>query len=146
MSLLKELKPYPGSKKQKKRRGRGKGSGKGGTSTRGHKGQRARKSGNLPAGFEGGAMPLARRLPKFGFTNAPFKTVYEIVNVSQLNALKESEVTLEVLVSRGWVKKGKKVKVLGQGELSKPLQVKAHKFSKKAKELIEKAGGQAHTL
>ena len=146
MSLLKELKPHPGSKKQKKRLGRGKGSGKGGTSTRGHKGQRARKSGNLPAGFEGGAMPLARRLPKFGFTNAPFKTIYEIVNVSQLNTLKDSEVTLEVLVKKGWVKKGQKVKVLGQGELSKSLQVQAHKFSKKAKELIEKAGGQAHIL
>ena len=145
MNLLSELKPYPGSKKQKKRLGRGKGSGKGGTSTRGHKGQKARKSGNLPAGFEGGAMPLARRLPKFGFKNAPFKTVYEIINLSQLKAL-SGEVTPELLVSKGWVKKGKKIKILGQGEISKALQVKAHKFSKKAKEQIEKAGGQAHTL
>ena len=145
MSWLKGLKPYPGSKKQKKRLGRGKGSGKGGTSTRGHKGQRARKSGNLPAGFEGGAMPLARRVPKFGFTNAPFKTVYEIVNLSRLKDL-EGEVTPELLVQKGWVRKGQKIKILGQGEISKPLQVKAHKFSKKAKELIEKAGGQAHIL
>ena len=106
MSLLEQLQPYPGSKKQKKRRGRGKGSGKGGTSARGHKGQRARKSGNAPAGFEGGAMPLARRLPKFGFTNAPFKTVYEIVNLSQLNNL-EGEITPEVLAGKGLIRKGK---------------------------------------
>ena len=145
MSLLEQLQPYPGSKKQKKRLGRGKGSGKGGTSTRGHKGQRARKSGNAPAGFEGGAMPLARRLPKFGFTNAPFKTVYEIINLSQLNNL-EGEITPEVLVSKGLVKKRKKIKILGHGEVSKALQVKAHKFSKKAKEQIEKAGGQIHIL
>lgn len=145
MSLLSELKPYPGSKKQKKRLGRGKGSGKGGTSTKGHKGQKARKSGNLPAGFEGGAMPLARRLPKYGFTNAPFKTVYEIVNLSQLNHL-SGEVSPEQLAQKGWIKKNKKLKILGQGELSKALQVKAHKFSKKAKEQIEKAGGQVHIL
>ena len=145
MSLLEQLKPYPGSKRRKKRLGRGKGSGKGGTSTRGHKGQRARKSGNVPAGFEGGAMPLARRLPKFGFTNAPFKTVYEIVNLSQLNQL-EGEITPEVLVGKGLVKKRKKIKILGFGEISKALKVKAHKFSKKAKEQIEKAGGQISIL
>ncbi|MCY4321003.1 MAG: 50S ribosomal protein L15 [Bdellovibrionaceae bacterium] len=144
MSLLEKLKPYPG-KKQKKRLGRGKGSGKGGISTRGHKGQRARKSGNAPAGFEGGAMPLARRLPKFGFTNAPFKTVYEIVNLSQLNQL-EGDITPELLVSKGLVKKRRQIKILGQGEISKPLKVKAHKFSKKAKEQIEKAGGQISIL
>ena len=145
MSLLERLNPYVDSRKQKKRLGRGKGSGKGGTSTRGHKGQRARKSGNCPAGFEGGAMPLARRLPKFGFTNTPFKVVYDIVNLSQLKDWK-GEVTPELLVGKGWVQKGKKVKILGHGEISKPLQVKAHKFSKRAKELIEKAGGQIHTL
>lgn len=145
MSLLEELKPYTGSKKQKRRLGRGRGSSKGGTSGRGHKGQRARKSGNRPAGFEGGSMPLVRRLPKFGFTNAPFKVVYEIVNLSQLKDLKD-EVTPELLADKGWIRKGKKVKILGQGSISKPLQVKAHKFSKKAKELIEKAGGQVHIL
>ena len=145
MSLLSELKPYEGSKKQKKRKGRGKGSGKGGTSARGHKGQRARKSGNLPAGFEGGAMPLARRLPKFGFTNAPFKVTYEIINLSQLKDL-EGSVGPELFVQKGWIQKGKKIKILAKGELSKPLQVQAHKFSKKAKELIEKAGGQVQTL
>ena len=145
MSLLEELKSYPGSRKQKKRLGRGKGSGKGGTSTRGHKGQRARKSGNLPAGFEGGAMPLARRLPKYGFTNAPFKTEYEIINLSQLNQI-DGEVNPEVLVQKSLVKKNKKIKILGQGKLSKALQVKAHKFSKKAKQQIEQAGGQVFIL
>ena len=145
MSLLKELKPYPKSNKKKKRKGRGKGSGKGGTSTKGHKGQKARKSGNLPAGFEGGAMPLARRLPKFGFTNAPFKNVYEIINLSRLKNW-EGEVSPKTLADKGWVKKGAKIKILGQGEILKPLQIKAHKFSKKAKEQIEKAGGQARVL
>lgn len=145
MSLLESLKPYSGSKKQKKRKGRGKGSGKGGTSTRGHKGQRARKSGNAPAGFEGGSMPLARRLPKFGFTNANFKTTYEIINLSRLEDW-EGDVTPETLAKKGLIRKGKKVKILAQGKISKALQVKAHKFSKKAKEQIEKAGGQVHIL
>ena len=145
MSLLENLKTYKASHKQKKRKGRGKGSGKGGTSARGHKGQRARKSGNLPAGFEGGSMPLARRLPKFGFTNAPFKQVYEIVNLSQLKGLK-GEAGPELFVQKGWIRKGKKVKILGQGELSEALQVKAHKFSKKAQERIQKAGGKAQII
>ena len=147
MSLLAELKSYPGSKKPKKRLGRGRGSGKGGTSGRGHKGQRARKSGNVPPGFEGGAMPLARRLPKFGWTNAPFKTVYEIINLSRLKDWPEGEeVNPKLLVERGWIRKDRKLKILGQGTLSKPLQIKAHKFSQKAKEQIEKAGGQALSL
>lgn len=145
MSLLSKLESYKGSRKYKKRKGRGKGSGKGGTSARGHKGQRARKSGNLPAGFEGGAMPLARRLPKFGFTNAPFKQVYEILNLSQLKGLK-GEVGPDLFVQKGWVRKGKKVKILGRGELSEALQVKAHKFSKRAQEKIQKAGGKAQAL
>ena len=146
MSLLAELKSYPGSKKRKKRLGRGKGSGKGGTSGKGHKGQKARKSGNLPPGFEGGAMPLARRLPKFGWTNAPFKAVYEVINLSRLKDWPEKEVNPKLLSEKGWVRKGRKVKILAQGEISKALLVKAHKFSKKAKEQIEKAGGQALSL
>ncbi len=145
MSLLSELSFYPGSKKQKKRVGRGKGSGKGGTSGRGHKGQRARKSGNLPAGFEGGAMPLSRRLPKMGWTNAPFKKEYEIINLAQLNSM-EGEVTPEVLVQKGYVRENKKIKILAKGKITKPLQIRAHKFSQKAKEQIQKAGGQAITL
>ena len=145
MSLLSELSAYPNSKKNKKRLGRGEGSGKGGTSTKGHKGQKARKSGNIPAGFEGGTMPLSRRLPKFGFTNARFKTTYDIVNLSQLENWKE-EVNPETLAKKGLTHPRKKVKILAQGELKTALTVKAHKFSKKAKEIIEKAGGQVHNL
>ena len=145
MSLLAELKPYPGAKRRPKRKGRGKGSGLGGTSGRGHKGQRARKSGNRPAGFEGGAMPLARRLPKFGWTNASFKKRYEIINLSRLEGF-DSKVTPQALIEKGWVRKGEKVKILAKGTISKPLHIQAHQFSKKAKELIEKAGGQASIL
>lgn len=145
MSLLKQLKAYPGARRQPKRKGRGKGSGLGGTSGRGHKGQRARKSGNRPAGFEGGSMPLARRLPKFGWTNAPFKKRYEIVNLSRLKGF-ESEVSPQILVEKGWIRKNRKLKILAKGAVSKPLHVRAHHFSKKAKQLIEKAGGRAHIL
>ena len=145
MSLLKELKAYPGANRKPKRKGRGKGSGFGGTSGRGHKGQRARKSGNRPAGFEGGAMPLARRLPKFGWTNAPFKKQYEIMNLSRLEAF-ESQVSPQILIKKGWIRKGRPLKILAKGTVSKPLHVQAHRFSKKAKELIEKAGGRAHIL
>ncbi len=145
MSLLSELSAYPNSKKNKKRLGRGKGSGKGGTSTKGHKGQKARKSGNIPAGFEGGSMPFSRRLPKFGFTNARFKKKYDIVNLSQLENWEE-EVNPETLAKKGLVHQSKKVKILAQGEIKKALTVKAHKFSKKAKDSIEKAGGQVHNL
>ena len=108
MSLLGELTVYKGSKKRKNRVGRGKGSGRGGTSRRGHKGQRARKSGNLPAGFEGGAMPLVRRVPKFGWSNARFKIRYEIVNISQLENWNDDEVSPEKLALKGWIRKGKK--------------------------------------
>ena len=148
MSLLSELTPYPGSRKTKKRLGRGKGSGKGGTSTKGHKGQKARKGVHIPAGFEGGGMPLSRRLPKFGFTNARFKSKWEIVNLSGLLKWEENEVTPELLAKKGLVKSGQPVKVLAnQGEkFQKSLVVKAHKFSGKAKELIEKAGGRAVLL
>ena len=148
MSLLSELTPYPGSRKIKKRLGRGKGSGKGGTSTKGHKGQKARKGVSIPAGFEGGGMPLSRRLPKFGFTNARFKVEWEIVNLSELLNWEEKEVTPELLVKKGLVSSKKPVKILAkQGEeFKKPLVVKAHKFSGKAKELIEKAGGKIFVL
>ncbi len=145
MSLLSELSAYPNSKRNKKRLGRGKGSGKGGTSTKGHKGQKARKSGNIPAGFEGGSMPLSRRLPKFGFTNARFKKTYDIINLSQLENWK-GEVSPETLVKKGLAHRSKKIKILAQGEIKEALTVKAHKFSKKAKSVIEKAGGQVHNL
>ena len=145
MSLLSELTSYPGSRKTKKRLGRGKGSGKGGTSTKGHKGQKARKGVSLKSGFEGGTMPLSRRLPKMEFTNARFKTNYSIINLVSLQKL-SGEVTPEVLVKKGLARRNYKIKILAQGELKKSLIVKAHKFSKKAKEKIEKQGGQAQTL
>jgi len=145
MSLLSELKPYPKSTKKKKRLGRGKGSGRGGTSTKGHKGQKARAGKNRPAGFEGGSMPLHRRLPKFGFSNARFKVNYSIVNLSQLEQWKD-EVNPTNLYKKGLVKKNTKVKILARGQIKTALLVKAHKFSKKAEEHIKKAGGQVHIL
>jgi large subunit ribosomal protein L15 len=130
----------------KKRVGRGMGSGMGKTSTRGHKGQGSRSGSSLMRGFEGGQMPLHRRLPKRGFTNI-FKTEYEVVNVERLAGLNESEVTPESLRKAGVVtKKSSLVKVLGQGDLSKAITVSAHKFSKSAQEKIEKAGGKINVL
>ena len=130
----------------KKRVGRGMGSGMGKTSTRGHKGQGSRSGSSLMRGFEGGQMPLHRRLPKRGFTNI-FKTEYEVVNLERLATLDATEITPEVLRKAGIVtSKNTLVKVLGQGELSKALTVHAHKFSKSAQEKIEKAGGKITVL
>ena len=130
----------------KKRVGRGMGSGMGKTSTRGHKGQGSRSGSSLMRGFEGGQMPLHRRLPKRGFTNI-FKTEYEVVNLERLATLDATEITPEVLRKAGIVtSKNTLVKVLGQGELSKALTVHAHKFSKSAQEKIEKAGGKINVL
>src|ERR1700760_3184537 len=130
----------------RKRVGRGMGSGMGKTSTRGHKGQRSRSGSRSMRGFEGGQMPLHRRLPKRGFTNI-FRTEYEVVNLSRLEGLGESEITPEVLRKAGVVtSKSTLVKVLGQGDLSKALTVHAHKFSKSAQEKIEKAGGKIQVV
>jgi large subunit ribosomal protein L15 len=130
----------------KKRVGRGMGSGMGKTSTRGHKGQGSRSGSSTMRGFEGGQMPLHRRLPKRGFTNI-FKTEYEVVNLDRLASLGESEITPELLRSKGVVSSKKSlVKVLGAGELSSALTVHAHKFSKSAQEKIEKAGGKVMQL
>jgi len=130
----------------KKRVGRGMGSGMGKTSTRGHKGQGSRSGSSLMRGFEGGQMPLHRRLPKRGFTNI-FKTEYEIVNLERLAGIDEKEITPEVLRKAGVVNgKNALVKVLGQGDLSKAITVHAHKFSKSAQEKIEKAGGKVQVL
>jgi large subunit ribosomal protein L15 len=130
----------------KKRVGRGMGSGMGKTSTRGHKGQRSRSGSRMMRGFEGGQMPLHRRLPKRGFTNI-FKTEYEVVNLERLGNLGESEITPAVLRKAGVVSsKNTLVKVLGQGELSSAITVHAHKFSKSAKEKIEKAGGKVEVV
>ena len=126
----------------RKRVGRGMGSGMGKTSTRGHKGQGSRSGSRLMRGFEGGQMPLHRRLPKRGFVNI-FRTEYEVVNLEKLASIGDSEITPEVLRKAGVVSSKKSlVKVLGQGELSKALTVHAHKFSKSAQEKIEKAGGK----
>jgi large subunit ribosomal protein L15 len=131
----------------KKRVGRGMGSGMGKTSTRGHKGQRSRSGSHMMRGFEGGQMPLHRRLPKRGFTNI-FRTEYSVVNLSRIAELHEelgnAELTLEAFASKGLLKKRKGlVKVLGDGDLTVAVTVHAHKFSKSAQEKIEKAGGKA---
>ena len=139
-----------GANKNKKRVGRGPGSGHGKTSTRGHKGQKSRSGYSGRAGFEGGQMPLQRRLPKRGFTNI-WKTEYDIVNLAALAELAEAaqgslNVTPESLVELGMVRKGERVKVLGDGEIGKALKVTAHKFSKSARAKIEAAGGSCEEL
>jgi len=129
----------------KKRVGRGMGSGMGKTSTRGHKGQRSRSGSRMMRGFEGGQMPLHRRLPKRGFTNI-FKTEYTILNIERIAELGETEITFDSLVKAGLVRNGDLVKVLGDGELKKKINVQAHKFSKSAQEKITKAGGKAEVI
>ena len=127
----------------KKRKRVGRGGSRGGTSGRGHKGQKARTSGTVPARFEGGQMPIHRRLPKRGFTNFLFKTEYEIVNLELLQNLFEEgqTVTKELLLQSGCVKKGKFVKILGTGSLQKKLTLEVDACSKSAKEAIERLGG-----
>ena len=143
---LSTLKAPRKASENRKRVGRGMGSGMGKTSTRGHKGQGSRSGSRLMRGFEGGQMPLHRRLPKRGFVNI-FRTEYEVVNLDKLASLNHSEITPEVLRKAGMVSSKKSlVKVLGQGELSKALTVHAHKFSKSAQEKIEKAGGKVLVL
>ena len=129
----------------KKRVGRGMGSGMGKTSTRGHKGQRSRSGSRMMRGFEGGQMPLHRRLPKRGFTNI-FRTEYTVLNLDRIAGLGQADVTLETLVNAGFAKSGDLVKVLGDGELKKKVNVQAHKFSKSAQEKITKAGGKAEVI
>jgi len=143
---LADLTPAPGSRKKRKRVGRGPGSGHGKTSCRGHKGQNSRSGGGVKPGFEGGQMPLQRRLPKRGFTNI-FQKTFSIVNVGSLEKLEESEITPEVLIKQGLVRKIQDgVKILGNGELTKSVTVKAHAFSASAKEKIEKARGTAEVI
>lgn len=144
---LYELQPAEGSKFSSKRVGRGIGSGTGKTSGKGHKGQNARSGGGVRPGFEGGQMPLYRRLPKRGFTNI-FAKQYVSVNVEALEKLEDgTEVTAQVLKDNGIISKTLDgVKILGRGELTKKLTVKAAKFSASAKEKIEKAGGKAEVM
>ena len=131
---------------ERKRVGRGMGSGMGKTSTRGHKGQGSRSGSSLMRGFEGGQMPLHRRLPKRGFTNI-FRTEYTVINLDRLAELNVSEIALEDYKKLGLVSsKNALVKILGSGELSSAITVHAHKFSKSATEKIEKAGGKAVVL
>ena len=144
---LHELKPNPGSMKSRKRLGRGTATGQGKTAGRGMNGQGSRSGGGTRPGFEGGNMPLYRRLPKRGFTNI-FGTKYAELNVEALNRFDDgAEVTPELLKSEGILKKQLDgVKILGNGELAKKLTVKAHKFSKSAVEKIEAAGGKAEVI
>ncbi len=144
---LHELEAAPGSTRAKKRRGRGTGTGLGKTSGRGMNGQNSRSGGGVRLGFEGGQMPLYRRIPKRGFTNI-FGTVYETVNVDDLNGFDAGTVvTPEALEAAGLVKQVKDgIKILGDGSLDKNLTVKAHKFSKSAVEKIESAGGKAEVI
>jgi large subunit ribosomal protein L15 len=130
---------------KRKRVGRGMGSGMGKTSTRGHKGQRSRTGSRMIRGFEGGQMPLHRRMPKRGFTNI-FRKEYSIVSVERLAELGETTITPEVLRKAGVVKTKHPVKILGDGELTVALTVSAHKFSKTAQEKITKAGGKVEVL
>lgn len=144
---LHELSPAPGSVRDVKRVGRGHGSGNGKTAGKGHKGQNARSGGGVRPGFEGGQMPLTRRIPKRGFNNI-FGTTYTTVNVSQLESFVDGTVVdAELLKASGIIKKvNDGVKILGNGELSKSLTVKAAAFSASAKEKIEKAGGKAEVM
>ena len=133
------------SSEKRKRVGRGMGSGMGKTSTRGHKGQGSRSGSRLLRGFEGGQMPLHRRLPKRGFTNI-FRAEYAIVSLGRIAALGAATVTPELLRSSGIVKKDARIKILGDGELKTAVTVQAHKFSKSAEEKITKAGGKAEVI
>jgi large subunit ribosomal protein L15 len=144
---LHELAPARGAKKRRKRIGRGPGSGHGKTATKGHKGILARSGGGKRPGFEGGQMPLVRRLPKFGFTN-PSRVEYAIVNLTSFSDWTGSEtITPQVMVDAGLVKRKKRpIKILGNGELKKPLVVQAHKFSKSAEVKIQAAGGRVEVI
>jgi len=147
---LSNLKPAEGATHSEKRIGRGEGSGHGGTSTRGHKGAKSRSGYSRKIGFEGGQMPLQRRLPKFGFTN-PNRVEYKGINLDALQKLVDDKlvtdtITLSDIVSNGLAGKKELVKILGRGELSAKLSVTAHKFSKTAAAAIEANGGTAITL
>ncbi|AEM69711.1 ribosomal protein L15 [Allomuricauda ruestringensis DSM 13258] len=148
---LNNLKPADGAvHKEGKRVGRGEGSGKGGTSTRGHKGAKSRSGYSKKIGFEGGQMPLQRRVPKFGFTNMNRKE-YTGINLGKLQELVDKgavkkEVTLETLIENGLAHKNDLVKILGDGELKSSLKVSVHKFTASAKAAIESAGGEAISL
>jgi large subunit ribosomal protein L15 len=145
---LHELKPAPGAKHRKKLLGKGRGSGHGGSSTKGTKGQRARSGGAKPPWFEGGQTPLLRRIPKRGFSNKAFTTMYNIVNLKTLEQKfpDNTEITPQLLYESGVIKKDLPLKILGDGELTKKFIIYAHKFSKNAIEKIKKTGGEIKQL
>ncbi|KMQ68141.1 50S ribosomal protein L15 [Chryseobacterium sp. FH2] len=147
---LNNIKPAAGSTFNSKRIGRGQGSGKGGTATKGHKGQKARAGYSQKIGFEGGQMPLQRRLPKFGFKNVNRKE-FRGINLDTIQTLIENksitgDITREVLIENGLITKNELVKIMGRGELKSAVSISADKFTKSAEELISKAGGKAITL
>ncbi|GAA5093571.1 50S ribosomal protein L15 [Chryseobacterium ginsengisoli] len=147
---LNNIKPAAGSTFNSKRIGRGQGTGKGGTSTKGHKGQKARAGYSQKIGFEGGQMPLQRRLPKFGFKNVNRKE-FRGVNLDTIQILIENksitgDITREVMIENGLITKNELVKIMGRGELKSAVSISADKFTKSAEELIAKAGGKAITL
>lgn len=147
---LNNIQPASGSTHNSKRIGRGQGSGKGGTSTKGHKGQKARAGYSEKIGFEGGQMPLQRRLPKFGFKNVNRKD-YRAINLDSIQNLVDTkgisgEITKEVLVANGLASKNDLIKILGRGDLKANVSISANKFTKSAEEAITKAGGKAITL
>jgi len=150
MKHIGNLKKAEGSTHKKKRIGRGPGSGHGGTSTRGHKGQKSRSGAKIPRYFEGGQMPLNRRLPKFGFTN-PFRVEYQVINVGTLQKLLDDKriqdkVSFEELFQLGVISKARMpLKILGSGEIQSSIEISAHAFSESAKQKIESAGGKAIT-
>lgn len=143
---LNNLKPAKGSTRNRKRVGRGSGSGHGRTSGRGQKGAQSRSGHSYKAGFEGGQMPLQRRMPKYGFKN-PFRIEYQAINIGTLQTLVEkcgySTIDVDTLIDEGLVTRNERVKILAKGELTAKLEVKAHAFSKKAIEVIESANGTA---
>lgn len=145
---LHDLYPFPEERKNRKRIGRGSGSGSGGTAGKGHKGQNARSGGGVRPGFEGGQMPIQRRLPKHGFSNYRFKAEYAVINLDRLATAFEdkSEISLQDIYDCGLAKSGVSVKILGDGEISKAIKIEAHKFSVSAKAKIERAGGSATAL
>lgn len=147
---LHSIKPANGSTSNSKRVGRGQGSGKGGTAKKGHKGQKSRSGYSQKIGFEGGQMPIQRRLPKFGFTNISRKD-YRGINLDTLQQLIDTknikgDITLDVLVENGLASKKDLIKILGRGELTSAVSISAHKFTKSALEQIEKVGGKGITL
>jgi large subunit ribosomal protein L15 len=145
---LHDIFPFPEERKTRRRVGRGSASGLGCTAGKGHKGQNARSGGGVRPGFEGGQMPLQRRLPKHGFKNAMFKVTYEVVNLDSLLSAFEGKdsITLDDIYARGLARMGSPVKILSRGELAVPLSVEAHRFSRAAADKIRQAGGTVAEL